>query len=58
MLFQFFIGDYCFEGAGGCIQGVPTLGRFPSFTPDEKERIEAQYRGYHSIVVSLGNWCV
>ncbi|CAH6829084.1 conserved hypothetical protein [Vibrio chagasii] len=38
MLFQFFIMDIICFGVGWVVSKVFTLGRFPSFTPDEKER--------------------
>ena len=38
MLFQFFIMDIICFSVGWVVSKVFTLGRFPSFTPDEKER--------------------
>ena len=38
MLFQLFIMDIICFSVGWVVSKVFTLGRFPSFTPDEKER--------------------
>lgn len=42
----------CFS-VGWVVSKVFTLGRFPSFTPDEKERDRVSYIGVISIVLFL-----
>ncbi|EGU45012.1 hypothetical protein [Vibrio splendidus] len=53
ILFQFFIMDIICFSVGWVVSKVFTLGRFPSFTPDEKERERVSNIGIISIVLFL-----
>ena len=53
MLFQFFIMDIICFSVGWVVSKVFTLGRFPSFSPDEKERERVSSIGIISIVLSF-----
>ncbi len=53
MLFQLFIMDIICFSVGWVVSKVFTLGRFPSFSPDEKERERVSSIGIISIVLSF-----